>query len=93
VGCSLGCRLKKGPPKVTIELILQVTRSAENRLSGTVRSGRDPELHHFSGTLELMRVFEDLVPFAPEAGLPASTGAAGPAAQPKAAQPPHPQTP
>jgi hypothetical protein len=88
-----GLPTEKGPPKVTIELILQVTRSAENRLSGTVRSGRDPELHRFSGTLELMRVFEDLVPFVPDGGVPASTGAAGAAAQPKASQPPHPPTP
>jgi hypothetical protein len=84
---------EKGSAKVTIELILQVTRSAENRLSGTVRSGRDSELHHFSGTLELMRVFEDLVPFVPDGALPASTGAAGRPAQPEASQSPNPKTP
>ena len=49
-----------------LELIMQVSRSAENRLSGTVRLREGSEVHHFSGTLELMRVFEDLVPLAPE---------------------------
>lgn len=84
---------EKGPAKVTIELILQVSRSAEDRLSGTVRSARDPELHHFSGTLELMRVFEDLVPFVPEAGPPVSTGARPRPAQPEGSEPPNPETP
>ena len=58
--------IEKGPAEVTIELILQVSRSVENRLSGTVRSCKDAEPHHFSGTLELMRVFEDLVPVVAE---------------------------
>ena len=58
--------IEKGPAEVTIELILQVSRSVENRLSGTVRSCKDAEPHHFSGTLELMRVFEDLVPQVPQ---------------------------
>jgi CHASE1-domain containing sensor protein len=49
-----------------LELIMQVSRSAEDRLSGTVRLRQGSELHHFSGTLELMRVFEDLVPPVPE---------------------------
>jgi hypothetical protein len=76
-----------------IELILQVSRSAENRLSGTVRSGSDAELHHFSGTLELIRVFEDLVPFVPEAELPLSSGASAQPAQPEASESPKPRTP
>jgi hypothetical protein len=46
------------------ELIMQVSRSAEDRLSGTVRLGAEQKVHHFSGTLELMRVFEELVPCA-----------------------------
>ena len=41
-----------------LELIMQVSRSAQDRLSGTVRLREGSELHHFSGTLELMRVFE-----------------------------------
>jgi hypothetical protein len=85
--------IEKGPAKVMIELILQVSRSAENRLSGTVRAGGDSELHHFSGTLELMRVFEDLVPFVPEAGLPLSSGASAQPAQPEASESPKPKTP
>jgi hypothetical protein len=75
---------------VTTELILQVSRSAENRLSGTVRSGRDSELHRFSGTLELMRVFEDLIPFVAD---PHESGVSGARpAQPAASQPPQPKT-
>jgi hypothetical protein len=46
-----------------LELIMQVARNGEDRLSGTVRFRQGSELHHFSGTLELMRVFEELVPF------------------------------
>jgi hypothetical protein len=49
-----------------LELVMQVSRSAEDRLSGTVRLREGSELHHFSGTLELMRVFEDLVPQVPQ---------------------------
>jgi len=44
------------------DLILRVSRDADNRLSGTVRTAGETEAHTFSGTLELMRVFEDLVP-------------------------------
>jgi hypothetical protein len=85
--------MEKGPDKVTTELILNVSRSAENRLSGTVRTGRDSELRHFSGTLELMRVFEDLVPFVPEAGLPQSGGVGARPAQPEEFGPRNPKTP
>ena len=47
---------------MTVNLLLHVSRSEDNRLSGTVRSGNEAEEHPFSGTLELMRVFEELVP-------------------------------
>jgi hypothetical protein len=47
---------------VTVDLLLQVTRGADDRLSGTVRTISGSEIHRFSGTLELMRVFEELVP-------------------------------
>jgi hypothetical protein len=57
-----------------LELVLQVSRSAEDRLSGTVRLRDGSELHRFSGTLELMRVFEDLVPLIPEPASHAPTG-------------------
>ncbi len=55
---------------MTVNLLLHVSRSEDNRLSGTVRSGNEAEVHPFSGTLELMRVFEELVP--PEEGLAGS---------------------
>jgi hypothetical protein len=57
-----------------LELVMQVSRSAEDRLSGTVRLSDGSELHHFSGTLELMRVFEDLVPTIPEPAPRAPSG-------------------
>jgi hypothetical protein len=43
-----------------VDLHLHVTRGEDNRLSGTVRAGANAQ--SFSGTLELMRVFEELVP-------------------------------
>ncbi len=49
---------------MTLELVMQVSRAQDSRLSGTVRLADDTETHGFSGTLELMRVFEDLVPTA-----------------------------
>ena len=47
---------------MAVDLHLQVSRSADNRLSGTVRLPDGRDTHAFSGTLELMRVFEELVP-------------------------------
>jgi hypothetical protein len=47
---------------VTVELFLHVTRNDDNRLSGTVRVATESGERPFSGTLELMRVFEELVP-------------------------------
>jgi hypothetical protein len=51
-----------------VELVMHVSRGDDNRLSGTVRTVQNPDLRvdaglrEFSGTLELMRVFEELVP-------------------------------
>jgi hypothetical protein len=45
---------------------LQVTRSADERLSRTVRTVGS-EIHGFSGTLEPMQVFEELVPVSDDA--------------------------
>jgi hypothetical protein len=45
-----------------VELVMQVTRGNDDRLTGTVRTETDAVVHEFSGTLELMRVFEELVP-------------------------------
>ena len=53
-----------------VELVMHVSRGDDNRLTGNVRTARDPEAREFSGMLELMRVFEDLVPDRPP---PAST--------------------
>jgi hypothetical protein len=47
---------------VAVDLLLQMTRGADNRLSGTVRTVSGTESRSFSGTLELMRVFEEFVP-------------------------------
>lgn len=88
----VGLPTGKGPAKVPIELILQVSRSVENRLSGTVRCGQDSEPRHFSGTLELMQVFEDLVPLVREAGSSTTAGGSGRAPQPQASTPPTPKT-
>ena len=45
-----------------VELVMQVTRGNDDRLTGTVRAAPNPAVREFSGTLELMRVFEELVP-------------------------------
>jgi hypothetical protein len=47
---------------VAVDLHLQVSRSADNRLSGVVRMPDGRDSRTFSGTLELMRVFEEFVP-------------------------------
>ena len=41
---------------------MQISRAQDDRLSGTVRRTPSAEPWPFSGTLELMRVLEDLVP-------------------------------
>ena len=47
-----------------MDLLLHVIRDDDDRLRGTVtRAGGTPRT--FSGTLELMRVFEELVPVEP----------------------------
>jgi hypothetical protein len=46
-----------------VALRIDVSRGEDNRLSGTVSTTDDAvEVRSFSGTLELMRVFEELVP-------------------------------
>jgi len=45
-----------------VNLLLQVSRSAATRLSGTVQMTDGSDARAFSGTLELLRVFEELVP-------------------------------
>ncbi len=60
-----------------VDLLLQVSRSADNRLSGTVRAAKGGDARPFSGTLELMRVFEELVPVQAHAADSRSPGAEG----------------
>lgn len=57
---------------MAVELVMQVSRGEDDRLSGTVRLAEGADPRGFSGTLELMRVFEELVPIdgAGKAGLP-----------------------
>ena len=58
-----------GKPEV-VELLLRVARSTDNRLTGTVAVNGSANARDFSGTLELMRAFEELVPVVPAAGGP-----------------------
>ena len=65
-----------------MDLHLQVERGEDNRLSGTVRVRDASEAREFSGTLELMRAFEELVPVpgsAPELESDDGSQIAGPA--------------
>ncbi len=47
---------------MAVELVMQVSRGDDDRLTGTVSLARGAGARDFSGTLELMRVFEELVP-------------------------------
>jgi hypothetical protein len=50
---------------VAVEILLRVTRGAGDRLDGSARVSGDTEVREFSGMLDLMRVFEELVPAQP----------------------------
>ncbi len=50
---------------MAVELVMQVSRGEDDRLSGTVSLAHGADARDFSGTLELMRVFEELVPTDP----------------------------
>jgi hypothetical protein len=52
---------------VAVDLLLHLTRSTSNHVSGTVRTISGSEIRTFSGTLELMWVFEELVPVSDDA--------------------------
>jgi hypothetical protein len=45
-----------------VELLLDIARDEHDRLSGTVRLSDESSGHTFSGILDLVRVFEELVP-------------------------------
>ena len=47
---------------MTIDILLRVTRDAGNRLYGSATLTGGSETREFSGMLELMRVFDDLIP-------------------------------
>jgi hypothetical protein len=46
---------------VTVRLLMQVTRDNDGRLGGQVIPVGSDEMHGFSGTLELLKVLEELV--------------------------------
>jgi hypothetical protein len=47
---------------MAFELVLSVIRDDDDRLIGNVRVADKDNWHEFSGTLELLSVFEQLVP-------------------------------
>jgi hypothetical protein len=76
-----------------VELVMRVSRDDDNRLSGTVRSAHAQEALSFSGTLELMRVFEELVPVDPVAGAAQPAGHHSRPVVPGSSLPPEPSAP
>lgn len=59
---------------MAIDLHIHVARGADSRLNGTVRAADADEVRTFSGTLELLRVFEDLLAADPPVPAPAQAG-------------------
>jgi hypothetical protein len=47
---------------VAVEIVLRMRRGTGDRLDGTARASDGTDVREFSGMLELMRVFEELVP-------------------------------
>jgi hypothetical protein len=47
--------------RVTVRLFMQVSRDNDGRLGGQVFPVDSDKMHDFSGTLELLKVLEDLV--------------------------------
>ena len=47
---------------VAVEILLRVTRGTGDRLDGSACISGGTEVREFSGMLELMRVFEELIP-------------------------------
>jgi hypothetical protein len=60
---------------VAVEIVLRVTRGAGDRLDGSAHISGGNDVRTFSGMLELMRVFEELVP---ALGQPTAMGAGDP---------------
>jgi hypothetical protein len=61
---------------VAVDILLRVRRGTGDRLDGSACINGGTEVREFSGMLELMRVFEELVPVPEE---PADERAGGPA--------------
>ena len=59
---------------MAVKLVMLVARSEDGHLSGTVRAADGADGREFSGVLELMRVFEDLVPIDRGAHAPDASG-------------------
>jgi hypothetical protein len=76
-----------------VELVMRVSRDDDNRLGGTVRSADAQEALSFSGTLELMRVFEELVPVDPVAAAAQPAGHDSRPVVPGSSLPPEPSAP
>ncbi len=47
---------------VAVEILLRVTRGTGDRLNGSACINGGTDVREFSGMLELMRVFEELIP-------------------------------
>jgi hypothetical protein len=48
-------------PRKTLQLLVEIDRTADGRLEGRIRHGAAEEWTAFSGVLELLKVLEDLV--------------------------------
>ena len=57
---------------MAVEILLRVTRGAGDRLDGSARISGGDDVREFSGMLELMRVFEELIPALGQPADPAS---------------------
>ena len=66
---------------MAVEILLRVTRDGGDRLGGSASIIGDSGVRQFSGMLELMRVFEELVP-ADEPGTHAAAADPPPAPEP-----------
>lgn len=67
---------------MAIEILLRMTRGDGDRLDGSATVADRSDVYHFSGMLELLRVFEDLVP-------PLGSGAGQRASEPSSASGSH----
>ena len=71
----VGCDIDTAGRLVAVEIVLRVTRGAGDRLDGSAHISGGNDIRAFSGMLELMRVFEELIP---ALGQPTDLGAGDP---------------